>query len=381
MGIRRQEKPLGKVCILTTVHSPFDTRIFHKEAKTLVRAGYEVVLIAQHEKSEVVDGVKVVALPRPRNRFARIFGLTWQAFRLALRERADVYHFHDPELLPAMLVLRIIRQVPVIYDVHEDYRSSILQKRYLPILVRFMIAHIVVAFEKIGTRWFTIVLAERYYTERFPRGVTVLNYPVLDEVDKSSHSGVGCVDAWRVLYTGSVTEDRGALIHAGLVHIIPGLHVYLVGWCDPGLAERLYRVATPYEYRLHLEGVGYHVPYSRIQDYYTAGGWLAGLALFPPTEHYWRKELTKFFEYMMARIPIICSNFPVWKELVEGNRCGIAVDPLDPKAIAQAIEYLLTHPEEARRMGENGRRAVEERYNWGKEAEKLVRLYRNLLER
>ena len=83
---------------------------------------------------------------------------------------------------------------------------------------------------------------------------------------------------------------------------------------------------------------------------------------------------------MAAGLPVVASDFPLWKEIVEGNRCGITVDPLDPKAIARAIEYLLTHPEEARRMGENGRRAVEEKYNWGKEAEKLVRLYRNLLE-
>ena len=74
----------AKVCIITTVHPPFDTRIFHKEAKTLVQAGYEVVLIAQHERNEVVDGVKIIALPKPRNRFARILGLTWQAFCLAL---------------------------------------------------------------------------------------------------------------------------------------------------------------------------------------------------------------------------------------------------------------------------------------------------------
>ena len=73
------------------------------------------------------------------------------------------------------------------------------------------------------------------------------------------------------------------------------------------------------------------------------------------------------------------SNFSLWKGIVEGNRCGITVDPLGPKEIAQAIEYLLTHPEEARQMGENGRRAVEEKYNWEKETEKLLALYEELL--
>jgi glycosyltransferase involved in cell wall biosynthesis len=88
----------------------------------------------------------------------------------------------------------------------------------------------------------------------------------------------------------------------------------------------------------------------------------------------------KLFEYMAAGLPVVASNFPLWKEIVEGNRCGITVDPLDPKAIAQAIEYLLAHPEEARQMGENGRRAVEEKYNWEKEAEKLLALYKELVD-
>ena len=63
-----------KVCILTTVHPPFDTRIFHKQAKTLVKAGYNVILIVQHDGDTGVDGIRIIGLPKPRNRFTRIFG-------------------------------------------------------------------------------------------------------------------------------------------------------------------------------------------------------------------------------------------------------------------------------------------------------------------
>jgi len=86
-----------KVCILTTV-------------KTLARAGYDVTLIAQHDGDRVVEGVRVIGLPKPRNRFTRIFGLTWRAFRLALRQHADVYHFHDPELLLIGVMLKLLRE-------------------------------------------------------------------------------------------------------------------------------------------------------------------------------------------------------------------------------------------------------------------------------
>jgi glycosyltransferase involved in cell wall biosynthesis len=104
-----------------------------------------------------------------------------------------------------------------------------------------------------------------------------------------------------------------------------------------------------------------------------------GLAVLHPDPNYVDSLPTKLFEYMAAGLPVVASNFPLWKEIVEGNRCGITVDPLDSKAIAQAIEYLLTHPEEALQMGENGRRAVEEKYNWEAESKKLLGVYSKLL--
>ena len=86
----------NKVSIITTVHLPFDGRIFHKEAKSLANAGYKVTLIAQHNVREKVDEVNIVPLSTPRNRFTRIFGLGLQAFRLALQQKSDIYHFLPP---------------------------------------------------------------------------------------------------------------------------------------------------------------------------------------------------------------------------------------------------------------------------------------------
>ena len=81
---------------------------------------------------------------------------------------------------------------------------------------------------------------------------------------------------------------------------------------------------------------------------------------------------------MAAGLPIIASNFSLWKEIIEGNHCGICVNPLDPKEIARAIEYLIEHPEEAKKMGENGRKAVLEKYNWENESKKLLDVYKGL---
>ena len=102
---------LGKnktVCLLTSVHSAFDDRIFHKEAKTLAKRGYKVVLIAQHDKEETVAGVRIIPLPKPKNRFERMTKVTWRLFIFALKEKASVYHFHDPELILIGLTLKLL---------------------------------------------------------------------------------------------------------------------------------------------------------------------------------------------------------------------------------------------------------------------------------
>ncbi len=241
-----------------------------------------------------------------------------------------------------------------------------------------------------------MVLAEKYYDKRFPKGIHVLNYPII-EVDRSNDSTFGKKGALsqsgydrplpggsepgnsHLLYTGTITEDRGALLHAEMLNYIKDVDIYMVGFCRKSLAQQVWEIAGKEQSRLHLEGEGEFVHPARVQYYYQKGKWLAGLAIFPPTSHYMNKELTKFFEYMLAGVPVICSDFPVWRELVEDTNAGLVVDPFDRNAITDAVEYLKTHPGEARKMGENGKRAVLERYNWNIEGKKLLGLYEQIL--
>jgi hypothetical protein len=165
---------------ITTVHPPFDIRIFHKEAKTLARAGYRVTLIAQHDRLEVVEGVRIVPLPKAVNRFDRITRLTWAAFRLALRHRADVFHFHDPEFLLPALILRLFTKANVIYDVHEDVRNDVLTKYWIPEGLRRPVAFLSGAFEK-GVTWLLdgVVAVTEDIARSFRRSrvFVVHNYP------------------------------------------------------------------------------------------------------------------------------------------------------------------------------------------------------------
>lgn len=380
----------AKACILTTVHPPFDTRIFHKEAKTLLRAGYDVTLVVQHDNDEVVDGVKIVALPKPRNRFARMFGLTWRAFRLALRQRADIYHFHDPELLPIGVLLKLFTRAKVIYDVHEDVPKQILNKMWLPAWSRKPMALVYVLAEKISLPFVDkVIIAENSYLENY-RGrkniVAIHNYPIISYIDAANPNMERDKETgnFRVIYVGGVTKLRGAfeLVEAMRVIKADGYRnviLYLIGpLIPPTMREELNNLIRQYglERDIYIPGP---IPHENVFEVLARSH--IGVAALHPDPNYIGSLPTKLFEYMSAGLPVIASNFPLWKEIVEGNRCGLTVDPLNSEEIAQAIEYLLDHPELRQKMGENGRRAVQEKYNWEREAAKLLSLYEELLSR
>ncbi|MCK4785974.1 MAG: glycosyltransferase [Desulfobacteraceae bacterium] len=368
---------MAKIAHLTSVHPPYDIRIFYKECKTLAQAGYKVVLIVPHDRNEVVDGVKIRAVPKSKGRLARMTRTVWQVYRAALAENAEIYHFHDPELIPAGLLLKM-QGKKVIYDVHEDNVGFIRDKEYLPKWFRPILAILFDKFETVAAKAFEVVLAERYYLDRFPHGITVLNYPKREIFKVSSTTINTRSKRPRLLFAGLVSKARGALLHANLVNVLEDIEVHMVGFCGKDIADKMRQVAGNSK-RLYIEGEGFLVPYDRILSYYAQGNWTAGLSIFLPTPNNVKKEATKFFEYMGFGIPIICSDFPVWRALIEETGSGLCVDPLDPRSIADAIQYLVDHPKEAEEMGQNGRRAVSERFNWNGEAQKLLALYERLI--
>lgn len=401
-----------RVVHMTTVHHPLDTRIYYKECQSLQAAGYDVTLIAPNIEDEEQalklkqSSMRVITFKKPRNRLFRMLFSTLRVYKTARQLQADYYHFHDPELLLVAALLKRKHNV-VIFDVHEDYETSIMLKDYLSKPLRRVFASIYSLIEKILTKNMHLCLAEKYYKNKYPQGTCILNYPLLDSLSNRHQDEVqqnkakakassrlnggaknstapnlgtnapGCHNGMRnkLIYTGNVSLERGAGIHAGLPLIDSQLEVYFIGKCPQKLASQMYEVAGDQRERIIIEGIDRYIPREEIDAWYHRHDWLAGLALFPPLKHYMQKELTKFFEYMAAGIPIICSNFPVWKQFIEEYACGLTVNPYDTLEIKEAVEYLKANPNKAREMGENGRRAVLQRLNWETEEKKLVRWY------
>ena len=363
---------------LTTVHPPFDTRIFHKQAKTLVEAGYDVTLIAQHDRGEVVDGVKIIALPKPKNRFARILGLTWQAFRLALQQKADVYHFHDPELIPVGLALKALTQARVIYDVHEDYSLQILSKEWLPRPLRPILARIVAGLEGVATQVFDgVVTATLGIARRFPAEKTVMvqNFPLLSEFADRPPVPYTRRPPW-VVYVGGLSVIRGVFEMVKAMSYLPAhLEAQLV-LAGVFMSSELQDEVSTLRGWAKVRFLGWQT-WPQVTTLLNKAR--AGLVVLHPRPNYLDAYPVKMFEYMAAGVPVVASDFPLWRQIIEETGSGLIVDPLDPQAIAETIAWLLEHPQEAAAMGERGRHAVLVRYNWKQEAEKLLFLYRRLL--
>lgn len=373
-----------KVCILSSVHPCFDVRIFQKQARSLSEAGYEVTLVAIADFEEkVVDGIRVLGLPQPSSRLLRPANW-WRILRIALKERADIYHFHDPELLLPAGLIKLLSRRPIVYDVHENYPQDILTKEWIPGHLRRLVSSLFRVFEDTAVRAMDgVVVVNRHLEGRFEgkaRVVRVANYSRLDgHVNGKRHPETSTAGARPYfVYAGRVSDDRGlheclrALESLGEV----GAEILCAGRIGHVANGQLRALLDHGHTEIPFKYLGL-LPYEAIPPLFE--GALAGLLCFQPTPNNVLGTPNKLFEYMSAGIPVIGSDFPFIREVVAEADCGLLVQPDDTRQIASAMAHLLHHPHDAARMGENGLRATRERYNWQGEEKKLLSLYETLL--
>ena len=368
-----------KAVHVSTVHKYDDTRILHRECKALAEAGCDVKLIIPHCKAEFIHDVEIILVKKPSWLLARLFTSVPKVFFKLLKfEKTAVIHLHDPELIPAGLLLRLFART-VIYDMHEDFPAQIHSKEYLPEFIKKPLSFIVKVFERIFLTGFSgIITVTEPILQRLPerKSTLVQNFPVNSEIEpgKEAHR-----DRERIIfYVGDITKPRGLTEMLDAVSISgPEKKARLV------LAGRFSPPRTRDEAELH--------PGWEFTDFI---GWadrkqlnemlkksrIGMLTLHPYTCHLVAQPV-KLFEYMLAGIPVISSDFPMYRKTIEDAQCGLLVDPLNPKEIAEAVNYLLDHPDEAEEMGRKGRAAVLEKYIWENEARELVSFYQKMSRR
>lgn len=366
-----------KVCHITTVHPANDTRIFIKECQSLSQSGYEVFLIAPETSMPLANvSVNIKFIPKEHGRFLRLIRGQWHALKEALKLKASLYHFHDPELILMGLILKLMGK-KVIYDVHEDLPRQILTKGWLPLWSRKIVASIAEFIEWVGTKFFDgVIVVTPLIQKRFLSHKTILvqNFPIQGELASVETKNYANRHPY-FAYIGGITTIRGISEMIKAIEHIESTHVKLMlgGKFSP---ESLYEQVKSLKGWKKVQYEGFVSRGKVVQILEEAR---AGLVLFHPVPNHISAQPNKLFEYMSASIPVIASDFPLWRQIIEGAQCGLLVNPLCPQEIAEAMEWILNHPNEAEKMGKNGLKAVQSTYNWEKENEKLLAFYKKLL--
>lgn len=360
------------VMLANAGHKPLDTRIFHKEARYLQAAGWDVYLIIPHHEDFTRDSIQIISVPLPLKGWEQLIKCPWNILRKSLSQPKDsIFHLHDSELLKVGLMLKLLGR-KVIYDAHEDTPLQISYQHWIPWPVKKPYAWMYRVLEKMAGWWFdAVIVAEPVIAKYFPaRKVTLIrNFPIVASFQRE----VNHKDRQNnLVYVGLLSKARGVEEmlegHRRAYEKIPVDFVLGGKFAPAALEQELLG-----KYKVHYRS---WLPYDEMIDALYSSK--VGIIVPHPIERYKTNYPVKLFEYMAAGLPVIASKEGESAAFVRESDAGILVDPLNVDEIAGAIVTLISDPSSAEAMGKRGRQLIFEKYNWEKESEKLLTLYRSL---
>lgn len=362
-----------KICHMTSAHDSDDIRILKKQCVSLAKVdSNDVYLVAKGDSYEY-KGVKIIGVEvSSSGRLGRILKVSKAVYNTAVSVDADVYEFHDPELLLYAKKLKKLGK-KVIFDSHENYSEQIMQKGYIPKYIRKIVKAIYSLIENNACKYIDAVLypsESSPYIGRVKECVPIFNTPMLDELEikkdfSEKEDSVCCV--------GTLSEDRGIRVLVNACYKA-GVKLVLGGNFSPPSFEDELRAEDSFsivDYRGYCDR-------QKVNDIYDecliGTDTILNVGQYP----YLDNLSTKVYEYMIMKMPYITSDFKYNKSIVDKYNCGVCVNPSDENAISEAISFLVNNKKTAREMGENGRRLVEKNLNWKFDEERLINLYEKL---
>lgn len=376
--MRRTRRRTGrtKVVHVSSAHPWSDNRVHLREAAGLAAAGFDVTLIAVERDVDVPGtGVRVQTIPK----YGRIKRITWGSIRAiskAVHLRPDVVHMHDPELLWAVPLLRLLR-ISVVFDAHEDLPDQVMGKHYLGERLRRLLVPIAHFLVWIAGRSTMVVAATDQIATRFPRGKTIVvrNFPRLLEAEKDLPPP--SERNRQVAYVGALSRNRGALVMIDALDDLrfpAGWQLELAGHATPP------DLITELERRPGWQRVRYVGSVSPMRAREISATSRVGFVLFDRSDAHIHALPTKMFEYLASGTPVVVSDFPMWRDIVERHQCGLLVDETSPSAVASAIDKYADDHTLLDMHGRNARNAAVNELNWEHEEATLLRGYRSILD-
>jgi glycosyltransferase involved in cell wall biosynthesis len=363
---------------LTSVHSRYDTRIFIKECCSLAKNDQYLVhlVVADGKGDEYKDGVYIFDVGYIEGRLNRIIKTTRNIYKKAEEIDSHVYHFHDPELIPIALKLKKLGK-KVIFDIHENVSLQIKDKKYMNYITRNIVSWLYRTYEKKAIKKFDkLILAENsyssYYKSISPAIEVVLNMP---DITALSHFRVIKRSKNGLFYIGGISNERGLDV------VLEALRLLNKKYPDV-MAHYIGKIDRSFIHTLDLHEINNNINFYDAMPLFDgleiSREAKVGLSILKPLRNYTQSYSTKVFEYMALGLPVVTSNFKLYKDVVERYNCGLCVDPNKPEEIANAVISILDNSDLAKEMGENGIRVAEKKFNWAIEEQKLYSTYKEL---
>jgi glycosyltransferase involved in cell wall biosynthesis len=320
--------------------------------------------------------VKIVPVWAPyRPRLFRFLALPFVLLQ-ALAQRAAIYHLHNPDTLPLAILLRIFGR-RVIYDTHEDFSERVKIRKWLPGVIRPLVARWVARIEgMVSRRVHAVIATQEAVADRLGGNVVVIGNPpradrnFLETIQARAqqqlpNKGARC----RLVYVGQLSFDRGlfdmvnAMEDAGPRH---DARLWLIG---PAETRELTQAR-------HLSGwqyVDYLEPVAQEQALMHVARADVGLAMLHDTADFSRADPNKLYEYMAFGKAFIATDFPAWRARLHGIDAGWFVQPGASEQIMEALDEAQNR-EVLLRKGNAGREFVQG-YSWERAAARLLGVY------
>lgn len=360
-----------RICHLSTVHNALDVRIFEKECRSLAQAGHQVFLIANHSQDELRDGVNIIALQKPKGRLKRIFLQPFAALKKALQTGAPIVHFHDPELIPAGVLLRLLGK-KVVFDVHENLPQDILHsKDYLPKAIRLPLSFAAKVIETVASKCYShVITVSDAFVSRFPLNKTsvVRNYPIIQKPLVPP----AALGNRHIVFTGGLSRSRCAKEMVQAMEYLPDYTLTVAGPCRSDALKAELQSLPGWK---QIDYVGM-LDRTGVNDLMASAS--AGLLLNYPREDYIEISSNKLYEYMIAGLPVVASRVKSWEDSINAVQNGVIADGTDPKSIAEGVRQVVEDELAARDMAQKGREAALNTYSWESEAKVLLSVYERL---